>query len=43
VPQPGEAGVDDLIIALRDGTQDALLFIDVQNDEDGERVELYIG
>jgi hypothetical protein len=44
VPQPGEAGVDDLIIALRDGTrQDAPLFIDVQNDEDGERVELYIG
>jgi hypothetical protein len=44
VPQLKETGVDDLIIALRDSaTQDAPLFVDVQNGQDGERVELYIG
>jgi hypothetical protein len=44
VPQLRETGVDDLIIALRDGAlQDGPLFVDVQDDEQGERVELYIG
>jgi hypothetical protein len=44
VPQLKETGVDDLIIALRDGaTRDTPLFIDVQDGKDGERVELYIG
>lgn len=44
VPQLKETGVDDLIIAMRDGaTGDQPLYIDVQDDEDGEHVELYIG
>jgi hypothetical protein len=44
VPQLKETGVDDLVIALRDSaSQDTPLFIDVQDGEDGERVELYIG
>jgi hypothetical protein len=44
VPQLKETGVDDLIIALRDSTtQDGPFFVDVQDDENGERVELYIG
>jgi hypothetical protein len=44
VPQLAETGVDDLIIALRDGaTPNEPFFIDVQEREDGERVQLYIG
>jgi hypothetical protein len=44
VPQLQETGVDDLILALRDSpSRDKPFFIDVQNDQDGERVELYIG
>ncbi len=44
VPQLKETGVDDLIIALRDSARrDEPLFIDVQDGEDGERVQLYIG
>jgi hypothetical protein len=44
VPQLQETAVDDLILALRDSpSRDEPFFIDVQNDEDGERVELYIG
>ena len=44
VPQLKETSVDDLIIALRDSvTQDAPLFVEVQEDLDGERMELYIG
>jgi hypothetical protein len=44
VPRLRETGVDDLIIALRDSaSHDEPLFIDVQDDEDGERVQLYIG
>jgi hypothetical protein len=44
VPQLKETGVDDLIIALRDGaTRDEPLFVDVQDDQDGERVQVYIG
>jgi hypothetical protein len=44
VPRLKETGVDDLIIAMRDSaTGDQPLYIDVQDDEDGEHVELYIG
>jgi hypothetical protein len=44
VPQLKDTGVDDVIIALRESTtQDAPLFVEVQDDENGERVELYIG
>jgi hypothetical protein len=44
VPQLKETGVDDLIIALRDSmTGDEPLFVDVQDEEEGERVQVYIG
>jgi hypothetical protein len=44
VPQLQDTGVDEVILAVRDSaTRGEPLFIDVQNDEDGERVELYIG
>jgi hypothetical protein len=44
VPQLRETGVDDLILALRDSaTQDEPLYINVQDDEDEEHVEVYIG
>jgi hypothetical protein len=44
VPQLEETGVDELIIALRDGTTgDEPFFIDVQDEEEGERVRVYIG
>jgi hypothetical protein len=44
VPELKKTGIDDLIIALRDGvTGDEPIYIDVQDDSDGERVQLYIG
>ena len=44
VPQLQETGVDEVILAVRDSAaRGEPLFIDVQDDEDGERVELYIG
>lgn len=44
VPQLRETGVDDLILALRDSASHGEpLFIDVQDEQDGERVEIYIG
>jgi len=44
VPQLQDTGVDEVILAVRDSaSRGEPLFIDVQNDEDGERVELYIG
>ena len=44
VPQLAETGVDDLLIALRDADiDDEALFIDVQDEEDGEHVQVYIG
>ncbi len=44
VPQLKETGVDEVIIALRDSSsRDEPLFIDVQDGEDGERVQVYIG
>jgi hypothetical protein len=44
IPQLQDTGVDDLIIALRDSAaQGEPLVIDVEDDEAGERVQLYIG
>lgn len=44
VPQLAETGIDDLLIALRDTEIDKdALFIDVQDEEDGEHVQLYFG
>jgi hypothetical protein len=44
VPQLADTGVDDVIIALRDSARHGEpLFIDVEDNEAGERVELYIG
>lgn len=44
VPQLKDWAVDDLIIALRQGKSgNQPLFIDVQDDKDGERVQIYIG
>ena len=44
IPQLEDTGVDDLIIALRDSASSGEpLFIDVQDDEEGERVQIYFG
>lgn len=44
VPQLRDTGVDDLIIALRSSTAEGQpMVVDVQDDESGERVEIYIG
>ncbi len=44
VPQLQQTGVDEVILAVRESaSKGEPLFIDVQDDEDGERVELYIG
>ena len=44
VPQLQDTGVDDLLIALRDSAaRGEPMFIDVQDEEKGERVEIYIG
>jgi hypothetical protein len=44
VPQLRDTGVDEVILAVRDSaSRGEPLFIDVQDDNDGERVELYIG
>ena len=44
VPQLQETGIDEVILAVRDSaSRGEPLFIDVQDDQDGERVELYIG
>jgi MFS family permease len=44
VPQLKDTGVDDLIIALRQGkSRNEPLFINVEDDEKGESVEIYIG
>jgi hypothetical protein len=44
VPQLRETGVDELILALRDSrVRGEPLYIDVQDDEEGERVEVYFG
>ena len=44
VPQLRETGVDDLIVALRDSTsRGEPFFVEVQDDEEGESVQVYIG
>ncbi|MEJ2733060.1 MAG: hypothetical protein P8189_05730 [Anaerolineae bacterium] len=44
VPQLRETAVDEVIMALRDSAAHGEpLFIDVEDEEDGERVEIYIG
>jgi hypothetical protein len=47
VPQLKETGVDEAILALRDGLgaegKDQPFHIDVQDDEDGEHIQIYIG
>jgi SHOCT-like domain len=44
VPKLKETAVDDLIIALRDSTgRGEPFFLDVEDDEDGEHVQVYIG
>jgi hypothetical protein len=47
VPQLEETGVDETILALRDGlgdkADDLPVYIDVLDDDDGEHVQIYIG
>jgi hypothetical protein len=46
IPQLNETGVDEAILALRDGMNekdDQPLYIDVQNEDDEEQVLIYIG
>lgn len=44
VPQLQETAVDDLILALRDNTSgEQPVYLDVQDEEAGEHVELYFG
>jgi hypothetical protein len=44
VPQLQDTGVDEVILALRESArQGEPMFIDVQDDEAGEHIELYIG
>jgi hypothetical protein len=44
VPQLRDTGVDDLIIALRHSSAEGQpLVVDVQDDESGEEVQIYIG
>ena len=44
VPRLKDTNVDELIVALNEGvTRDQPLFIDVQEGDDGERVQVYIG
>jgi len=43
VPQLKETAVDEVIIALRDSDRDEPFSVDVQDGEDGERVQVYIG
>ncbi len=44
VPQLQDTGVDEVILALRESRKRSEpLFIDVQDEEDGEQVQIYIG
>lgn len=44
IPKLKDTGVDEMIVALEDGlTSDQPLYVDVQEDDDGERVQVYIG
>jgi len=45
IPRFRETGVDEVILALRDGLEESgqPLVVDVTDDEDGERVQVYFG
>jgi hypothetical protein len=43
VPKLERTSLDELILALEHTTPDAPFFVEVQDDDDGERVEVYIG
>jgi len=43
VPKLKETGVDEMILALSDTDRDQPFYVDVQDDEDGEHVQVYIG
>jgi hypothetical protein len=44
VPQLKDTGVDEMIVALEEGVSgDQPLYVDVQEGDDGERVQVYIG
>jgi len=39
-----DTGVDEIVVALNEGLKsDQPLYVDVQDDDDGERVQVYIG
>lgn len=42
VPQLQHSGIDELILALRDGLPDEVMTIEVNNDEEGEHVQILI-
>jgi len=44
VPQFRDTAIDELILAMREGTTgDEILLVDVVDDEDGERVQVHLG
>jgi hypothetical protein len=43
IPQMGNTGIDELIMALEATNPDAPFYVEVNEGEDGERVEVYIG
>jgi len=45
IPRFRETGVDEMILALRDGLEEGEqpLVVDVTDDEDGERIQVYFG
>jgi hypothetical protein len=44
IPQMGDTSLDEVILALKDVAQDGTpLFVDVNEGEDGERVQVFIG
>jgi SHOCT-like domain len=43
VPQLKDTGVDEMILALRDTDLDEPFFVEVQDDKEGEHVQVYIG
>jgi hypothetical protein len=43
VPQLKQTGADDMLIALRDSKQDEPLYIQVDDEQKGEHVEVYLG
>jgi hypothetical protein len=43
IPQMGNTGIDELILALEATNPDTPFYVEVNEGEDGERVEVYIG